>query len=345
MKLNIRQRKVVESDETNILCLAPAGSGKTAVLTERIRYLIQNKHVAPTDIVAISFTNMAADEMKKRLGSIANCAFIGTIHSYANQICTNNGIDTTHYIKEADFDNILKKALTISVDKYPKAKYLLVDEAQDLGKLDYTFLNKLPCTNHFYVGDDRQAIYGFRGCSDEYMRDMDKDNSYKKFYLVDSYRSAPNILKFASHLLYSYDSLSPNTIPYKTKEGLLEECSLDDALSDLEDSGNWGSWFILTRTNNELASVQEMLDEREIPNVTFKKGDLDLIQLDELMSSNRVKVLTVHSSKGLENKNVIVTGARLYNLEERKIAYVAATRAENALYWCPSFMKRSRKKW
>lgn len=55
------------------------------------------------------------------------------------------------------------------------------------------------------------------------------------------------------------------------------------------------------------------------------------------MASNRVKVLTHHSSKGLENKNVIVVGTRLYNMEERKIAYVAATRAENALYWCPSF--------
>ena len=61
------------------------------------------------------------------------------------------------------------------------------------------------------------------------------------------------------------------------------------------------------------------------------------------MKDNRVKVLTIHSSKGLENKNVIVTGALLYSEEERKIAYVAATRAENALYWCSRVSKIRRK--
>ena len=48
------------------------------------------------------------------------------------------------------------------------------------------------------------------------------------------------------------------------------------------------------------------------------------------------------NSKGLENKNVIVTGARLYSEEERKIAYVAATRAEQSLYWCPSICRRGK---
>ena len=64
--------------------------------------------------------------------------------------------------------------------------------------------------------------------------------------------------------------------------------------------------------------------------------------LDKL-KDNRVKVLTIHTAKGLENKNVIVSGARLYNEEERKIAYVAATRAEQSLYWCPSICGRGKK--
>jgi superfamily I DNA/RNA helicase len=44
-------------------------------------------------------------------------------------------------------------------------------------------------------------------------------------------------------------------------------------------------------------------------------------------------VLTIHTAKGLEANNVIVIGAKFYNLEERCISYVAATRARNALYW------------
>ena len=51
------------------------------------------------------------------------------------------------------------------------------------------------------------------------------------------------------------------------------------------------------------------------------------------MKANTVKVLTIHSAKGLEANNVIVIGSKFYNLEERCISYVAATRARNWLIW------------
>jgi len=177
---------------------------------------------------------------------------------------------------------------------------------------------------------------------------MWKDEAYKKYYLTENYRNAPNIIKFADNLLLSMKQFSPAAIPMKTKMGLIvgdvnEPILFEDALEDLEDSKNWGSWFILTRTNNELAVAQKMLDERGIPNVTFKKADLDMVELEILMSVNRVKVLTIHSAKGLENKNVIVCGARRYSEEERRISYVAATRAENSLYWCAPIAKRNHK--
>lgn len=343
MKLNIRQRKVVEATEPKILCLASAAAGKTRTLTERIRYLIEEKQVDPKFIVAITFTNMAADEMKKRLGSICNGAFIGTIHSYGNSICINNGINTQPYIDTFEFDTILKKALTISSTKYPKVQHLLIDECQDLGPVEYAFLEKIPTENIFYCGDERQAIYGFKGASVEYLMSMYRDDNYKKYFLVENYRNAPNIIKFAEGFLNSFENLSPHSIAKKTKEGIIYECGVLEAIEELEYSQNWGSWFVLTRTNNELAEIQDILDEKEIPNVTFKKGDLDTMELNELMASNRVKILTIHTSKGLENKNVIVTGARLYNEEERRIAYVGATRAENALYWCPSFSRKHKK--
>jgi superfamily I DNA/RNA helicase len=57
------------------------------------------------------------------------------------------------------------------------------------------------------------------------------------------------------------------------------------------------------------------------------------------MVSNAVKVMTIHTAKGLESPNVIVIGAKTYCAEERRIAYVAATRAETNLYWCPAIKK------
>ena len=347
MKFNERQKKVIYAEEPKILCLATAACGKTRVLTERIRMLIEEKNVNAKDIVAISFTNMAADEMKRRIGDSATGAFIGTIHSYANKICLMNNVDTQKFLDDCDFDAILLRAVKIPSYKYPKVKHLLVDECQDLSALEHQFLMKVPTENIFFVGDNRQAIYGFRGCTDEFLINMWKDEDYKKYYLTENYRNAPNIIKFAESFLDSCTKLSPSSMPVKTREGILEgkeeRIPFMDALDDLELSQNWGAWFILTRTNNELAAAQDILNSRNIPNVTFKKGDLDLDELTVLMSTNRVKILTIHSAKGLENKNVIVTGARLYNEEERKISYVAATRAENVLYWCNSIAPRTKK--
>ena len=316
----------------------------TRVLTERIKDLILNKFVDPKQITVLVFTNLAAEEVKKRLGSIVNGAFIGTIHSYANQLCMANGISTSQAIEDRDFDVILKKALTIPKSKYPHIQHLLIDEAQDLGSLDFAFVERCHADNIFFVGDDRQAIYGFRGCSDKYIRYMKNDPDYTKFYLTEDFRNAPNILEFANDFLGSYRALGLEATAYKTEDGIVDECDIDEALSNLVSDGNWSSWFILTRTNNEILEIQEMLDEMQVPNVTFKRGDFDdLAQMDELIASNRVKVMTIHVSKGLEAKNVIVTGAKIFNEEERKIAYVAATRAENALYWCPSFSRFQKK--
>lgn len=344
MNFNALQKKIIMARDEKILCLSSAASGKTRVLTERIRVLVEDEKVAPSDIVAITFTNMAADEMKKRLGEVSTNMFIGTIHSYANKICSMNNFDTQSFINSKQFDKIITQALKISDMKYPKIQHLLIDECQDLSELEFTFLNKIPTKNIFFVGDTRQCIYSFRGSSDEFLISMYDDPAFKKYYLTDNYRNAPNIITFAEDFLRSSRPIGPNSIPVKKKNGIVEECGFVEALQDLKSVGNWGSWFILTRTNAELEEVQERLDDENIPNVTFKKGDLDMLELETLMASDKVKVLTIHSSKGMERKNVIVVGAKTYNEEERRIAYVAATRAENALYWCPTVCKRFAKR-
>jgi superfamily I DNA/RNA helicase len=64
-------------------------------------------------------------------------------------------------------------------------------------------------------------------------------------------------------------------------------------------------------------------------------------ELNELLNTQAVKVLTIHSAKGLECENVIVVGANMWKDEEIRLSYVAATRARDNLYW----MSTKRKKW
>ena len=83
--LNSMQMEAVFHVDGPLLILAGAGSGKTRVLTQRVAYLIKEKNVPPYNIMAITFTNKAAKEMKERvdklIGNLANEVWVSTFHS------------------------------------------------------------------------------------------------------------------------------------------------------------------------------------------------------------------------------------------------------------------------
>ena len=88
-KLNEEQIKPVLDTEGAVLVTAGAGSGKTKLLTHKIAYLVKEKNVSPFEILAITFTNKAANEMKTRLGTMLDDTsnmWIMTFHSMCCKI-------------------------------------------------------------------------------------------------------------------------------------------------------------------------------------------------------------------------------------------------------------------
>lgn len=124
--LNKEQREAVYHTEGPLLILAGAGSGKTRVLTHRIAYLIDEKGVNPWNILAITFTNKAAGEMRERVDQIvgfgSESIWVSTFHSTCVRILRRHidllGYDTSFTIYDADDQKTLMKDV---------CKYLQID--------------------------------------------------------------------------------------------------------------------------------------------------------------------------------------------------------------------------
>src|SRR5258708_17717361 len=93
--LNPSQREAVTHAEGPLLITAGAGSGKTRVLTHRIAWLIAEQGVSPFEILAITFTNKAAGEMKSRVGGlvgpVAQRMWVSTFHSACVRMLRRHG--------------------------------------------------------------------------------------------------------------------------------------------------------------------------------------------------------------------------------------------------------------
>lgn len=178
-KLNEEQKKPVLQTEGAVLVIAGAGSGKTRVLTTRIAYLIMEKGVSPANIMAITFTNKAAKEMKERINAFVGETYdmwVSTIHSMCVKILRRDidkiGYDVNFTIyDETDKEKVLKRCLeqlNYDTDKFLKPVKSVISNAKNecLTPLEYK-----KAYSHERFSQEYFEIY------DAYERELVRSNS------------------------------------------------------------------------------------------------------------------------------------------------------------------------
>jgi DNA helicase-2/ATP-dependent DNA helicase PcrA len=128
LHLNEFQKKAIEHGDGPLLIIAGAGTGKTTVITERIKYLIQKKKISPEHILALTFTEKAAAEMEDRIDRIMPYGYtqmwISTFHSFCDQVLRQDGLQiglnpNFKLISEAESVQLFKKNLfKLKLDYY-----------------------------------------------------------------------------------------------------------------------------------------------------------------------------------------------------------------------------------
>ena len=229
--LNTEQRKVVEKIFGSILVLAGAGSGKTRVLTYKILHLLYKKLATPSQILAVTFTNKAASEMKTRIAKIINLPidrmWVGTFHSLSLKILRNHYeevglkknfliIDTDDQLKlikniceieKIDTKEISAKYFLNAIDSF-KNKGITFDEIkenkyrkydQEIRKVYKIYQSELLRLNSLDFGD--LILY----CINIFKRNkkiLQKYQNSFKFILVDEYQDINPIQQMWIHYLY-----------------------------------------------------------------------------------------------------------------------------------------------
>ena len=191
-----QQQSVTLSEDINALILAGAGSGKTRVLTHRIHYLVSEKNHHPDDILAVTFTNKAANEMKERLSNLLRRPigrmWVGTFHSLAHRLLRTHpaeaSLSPTFQILDAQ-------------DQFRIIKRLMKENAVDEKKLKIKevqwFINKNKDNGISPLHIDAGYDYA-------------KKQKVKVFDLYENFVQTNDLVDFAGLLVKSYELLKNN---------------------------------------------------------------------------------------------------------------------------------------
>lgn len=266
-----------------------------------------------------------------------------------------------------DFDDLLLYTLLLFqipevLQMYQtKFKHLLVDEYQDTSRIQCQLIQKLFPTGDGLccVGDDDQAIYGWRGADVENILNFQKDFKNAKIVRLErNYRSGKHIVNAAASLISHNRKRLGKTIRTDSDDGekiIVKCCDSDFAemqfvfnkIKALRAKMQYGDIAVLARSNSMVHDFKGYLTEHGVPCKLAEPDDITEVtnaKSGDDRYVDAVNLMTLHSAKGLEFNAVFLVGWKEYVFpslfgtregkleEERRLAYVGLTRAKRHVY-------------
>ena len=197
-ELNNKQKEAVENTEGPVLVIAGAGSGKTKVLTHKIAFLIQEKQVKPWNILAITFTNKAANEMKQRVENLlsdsSNDIWMGTFHSICVRILRR-------YIDRIGFDS------SFIIFDTSDQRTLVKDCLKELKVDDKLFTDRAVLSE---ISNAKNEMLEPKAYSVKYANDFRKETIGKVYELYQKRLRENNAIDFDDIINYTIKILTEN---------------------------------------------------------------------------------------------------------------------------------------
>ena len=239
----------------------------------------------------------------------------------------------------------------------PKFDHIIIDEFQDVNSTQIKLVDTLSPNNLFCVGDPRQSIYGWRGSDIRYILNFEEKYPESEIItLTKNYRSTEPIVKLINN---SIKSLGLPDIESEAKgEKDIQLLKFDSENQEFEfviqkilaTTIPINEIFVLARTNRQVTDLSQLMKLRKIRHVVKS----DELRKTSIAGKDEVTLATIHSIKGMEAEMVFVLGCTTFHFpckgsehpvidmvkveeydkeeEERRLFYVAMSRAKSTLY-------------
>ena len=229
--INESQKKAITFANGPLLVVAGAGTGKTRVITERIKHLIQKQEIKPNEILALTFTEKASAEMANRVGDIMPLGYgepwIYTFHSFADRILRNEGLeiglDTSYKVLSSTEQYLLIRQ---SLFKFGLNYFLPLGNPTKFIWGIIKFISRL---QDEYISPENflEFANGFRGDEEEKKRWLELAGFYTNYQKI----------KMAKSKMDFGDLINWTVKLFKTRPGILKKyqregrCQVGSALS------------------------------------------------------------------------------------------------------------------